>query len=138
MCPPFDPRQYAWEFNQPLSFDTSSVTDMLGMFYVRSSPCPACPQSAIEPSPARCLHPPRSSAASRLPTPVYLAPHRMCPPLDSRQHAYVFNQPLSFDTSSVTIMSRMFKVRSSPCPAPNLRSSPLLHTACLRLPPPDP
>merc|ERR1711935_930132 len=28
-------------FNQPLSFDTSSVTDMSGMFVVRSSQCPA-------------------------------------------------------------------------------------------------
>ena len=34
------------------------------------------------------------------------------------------NQSLSFDTSSVTSMFRMFRVRSSPCPAPNLQSSP--------------
>ena len=30
-------RQYADAFNQPLSFDTSSVTNMLGMFSVRSA-----------------------------------------------------------------------------------------------------
>ena len=28
-------RQYAAAFDQPLSFDTSSVTDMTTMFYVR-------------------------------------------------------------------------------------------------------
>ena len=32
--------------------------------------------------------------------------------------ASAFNQPLSFDTSSVTSMVDMFRVRSSPCPAP--------------------
>jgi len=30
-------RQQAWAFNQPLSFDTSSVTSMREMFYVRSA-----------------------------------------------------------------------------------------------------
>ena len=30
-------RQYASAFNQPLSFDTSSVTDMRYMFFVRSA-----------------------------------------------------------------------------------------------------
>ena len=43
--------------------------------------------------------------------------------------ASVFNQPLSFDTSNVTSMLRMFPVRSSPCPVPNLQSSPPLHAA---------
>eukprot|EP00964_Phaeocystis_antarctica_P045208 scaffold26015_cov60-Phaeocystis_antarctica.AAC.1 len=37
-------------------------------------------------------------------------------------------------------MNTMFYVRSSPCPAPNLQSRPLLHAACAavarRLPPP--
>eukprot|EP00964_Phaeocystis_antarctica_P124350 scaffold88026_cov65-Phaeocystis_antarctica.AAC.1 len=32
-CAVLATRQYAREFNQPLSFDTSSVTDMGGMFY---------------------------------------------------------------------------------------------------------
>eukprot|EP00964_Phaeocystis_antarctica_P054326 scaffold31916_cov48-Phaeocystis_antarctica.AAC.1 len=44
--------------------------------------------------------------------------------------ASAFNQPLSFDTSSVTTMGLMFRVRSSLCP----------HAACTavarRLPPP--
>ena len=56
--------------------------------------------------------------------------------------AAAFNQPLSFDTSSVTDMTRMFDVRSSPCPAPNLQPSPPPHAACAvvarRLPPPSP
>ena len=30
-------RQYTRAFNQPLSFDTSNVTDMSYMFYVRSA-----------------------------------------------------------------------------------------------------
>ena len=73
-----DSRQYATAFNQPLSFDTSSVKDMGYMFHSAS----------------------------------------------------VLNQPLSFETSSVTTMYGMFRVRSSPCPAPNLQSSPALHAAC--------
>ena len=48
----------------------------------------------------------------------------------------------NWDTSSVTTMYQMFYVRSSPCPAPNLQSSPALHAACTavarRLPPADP
>ena len=36
----------------------------------------------------------------------------------------------SWDTSSVTTMRSMFSVRSSPCPAPDLQSGPLLHAAC--------
>ena len=63
-------------FNQPLSFNTSSVTRMDYMFI----------------------------------------------------YASAFNQPLSVDTSSVTTMYAMFKVRPSPCPAPNLQSSPALKT----------
>ena len=51
--------------------------------------------------------------------------------------ASAFNQPLSFDTSSVTDMRAMFEVRSSPCPAPNLQSSTLLHAACRICPPCD-
>ena len=51
------------------------------------------------------------------------------PVFDSRQGASSFNQPLSFDTSSVMSMSAMFVVRSSPCPF-DLQSSPTLHAAC--------
>eukprot|EP00964_Phaeocystis_antarctica_P068690 scaffold41628_cov49-Phaeocystis_antarctica.AAC.2 len=55
--------------------------------------------------------------------------------------ASAFNQPLSFDTSSVTTMKYMFYVRSCPCPAPNLQTSPPLRPACTviepsALPPP--
>ena len=68
--------------------------------------------------------------AHALPPPgPHLAPHRT-PPFDSRQNARKFNQPLSFDTSSVTDMGDMFRVRSSPFPACNLQSSPPLHAAC--------
>eukprot|EP00964_Phaeocystis_antarctica_P102552 scaffold67892_cov48-Phaeocystis_antarctica.AAC.1 len=209
VCPPFDSRQFASAFNQPLSFDTSSVTNMFNMFYVRSCPCHApnlqsspplhaactavarrlpppgpnlapyrmpsvrlsavrvgvqpaaelrhlqrhnhvpdvrgallplpCPKSADEPAPARCLHrgrpPPSRLQAST-------SPRTACPPFGSRQGASAFNQPLSFDTSGVTSMTSMFHVRSSPCPAPNLQSSPPPHAACTavarRLPPPGP
>ena len=61
--------------------------------------------------PARCLH------RCRLPTPSR-PPARMSPllpmlPSFTRQMADAFNQPLSFDTSSVTSMQRMFEVRSA-------------------------
>ena len=39
----FDARQHAHKFNQPLSFDTSKVTTMHGMFYVRSARALALP-----------------------------------------------------------------------------------------------
>ena len=115
-CPAFDSRQQASAFNQQLSFDTSSVTDMFAMFYVRSSPCPA-PISAVIRALSCTLRTPRSPAASRLCQPVHLAPHRM-PPFESRQAASAFNQPLTFDASSVTDMADMFLVRSRSCPAP--------------------
>ena len=83
---------------------------------------------------------PRSPATSRLP--ARTSSRTVCPPFDSRQSASAFNQPLSFDTSSVTDMGWMFYVRSSPSPAPNLHLSPALHAACTaiarRLPPPGP
>eukprot|EP00964_Phaeocystis_antarctica_P069243 scaffold42036_cov45-Phaeocystis_antarctica.AAC.2 len=138
VCPPFDSRQSAKAFNQPLSFDTSSVTTMYAMFSVRSSPCPAPKQSAVEPCPARRCVPRR-----RLPPPALPActsPRTVCPPFDSRQNVKAFNQPLSFDTSSVMDMRSMFAVRSSPCPGPNLQPSPAPHDAACpavacRLPP---
>ena len=53
MCPACDPRQYALNFGQPLSWDISRVNvqgGMYFMFYVCSPPaCPA-PQSAIAPT----------------------------------------------------------------------------------------
>ena len=107
-CPPFDSRQGASSFNQPLSFDTSSVRTMVAMFQARSSPCPASDLQSSPPLHAAC------TAVVR--RPAYLAPHRM--PFDSWQQASAFNQPLNFDTSSVRGMYAMFYVRSSPCPAP--------------------
>eukprot|EP00964_Phaeocystis_antarctica_P109345 scaffold73835_cov49-Phaeocystis_antarctica.AAC.1 len=101
------------------------------MFNVRSSPCPA-PNLQSSPS----MHAPFTAVASRLP--ARTSPRIVYPPFDSRQRASAFNQPLSFDTSSVTTMAYMFYVRSSPCPAPNLQSHPP-HPArcfsCCRLPP---
>ena len=95
----------AFAFNQPLSFDTSSVTNMGDMFYYASA-----------------FNQPLSSDTSSVTTMG-----------DMFNGAGAFNQPLSFDTSSVTDMSYMFFVRSSPCPTPNLQSSPPL--ACtLRAP----
>ena len=123
VCPPFDSRQDASAFDQPLSFDTSSVTDMNMMFEVRSSPCPAPNLQSSPRLHAVCAAVARRSAASR----PHRTPQRMRPLFDSRQGANKFNQPLSFNTSSVTTMAYMFDVRSSPCPAPNLHSRPPLH-----------
>eukprot|EP00964_Phaeocystis_antarctica_P074399 scaffold45742_cov55-Phaeocystis_antarctica.AAC.3 len=137
-CPPFDSRQTASAFDQPLSFDTSSVTNMAYMFSVRSFPCSA-PNLHSSPLP-RTLRAPRSPAASRLQG--HTSCRTACPPFDSRQYARAFDQPLSFDTSSVTTMASMFSVRSSPCPAPYLQPSPPLHAAspavAHRLPPSRP
>ena len=41
------------------------------------------------------------------------------PLLSTRQDAFAFNQPLSFDTSKVTTMGYMFHVRSARALAPN-------------------
>ena len=96
-------------FNQPLSFDTSSVTYMGGMLRVRSSPCPA---QNLQSSPLLCTLFGTSPAISLLP--ALTSPRTVCPPFDSRQNAMAFNQPLSFDTSSVTSMQQMFYVRFTP------------------------
>jgi len=52
--------------------------------------------------------------------------------LSIRQSASAFNQPLSFDTSSVVVnMLRMFQVRSARAPASGLHTWVLpLHPAC--------
>eukprot|EP00964_Phaeocystis_antarctica_P096612 scaffold62890_cov81-Phaeocystis_antarctica.AAC.1 len=81
------------------------------------------------------MHAACAAVVHRLPPSRYSAPRTrtVCLPFDSWQEARAFNQPLSFDTSSVTDMHWMFYVRSSPWPAPNLQSSPPLHAA-LRAP----
>ena len=61
-------------------------------------------------------------------------PHRMPSP-STRQFASAFNQPLSFDTSSVTNMYRMFRVRSARALGPQALSQAIpVHAACV--PPP--
>ena len=140
VCPPFDPRQYATAFNQPLSFDTSSVTkmgnmfntaaafnqplsfdtpsvtDMNNMFAVRSSPWPptcsrALPCTLLAPRSPPDPSPCHASYALRS---------------DSRQGASAFNQPLSFNTSKVIHFTDMFDVRSPlvPCPPPLVGPAP--------------
>ena len=127
-------------FNQPLSLDTSSVTDMGYMFQVRST-------RALTPSlqsglpPCRCRFSAACAAAGPRPPALLgpqLAPNCMCPPFNSRQHATAFNQPLSLDTSSVTDMGHMFQVGSAYGPTalrPNLQSGLL---SCMPLAPPSP
>jgi len=51
--------------------------------------------------------------------------------LSTRQRAYAFNQPLSWDTSSVTTMDSMFQVRSARAPASRPHTWVFcLHAAC--------
>ena len=115
---PLDSRQDADAFNQPLSLDTSSVTSMQYMFQVRLPRLPMPPthqsgprRASLRPPPPR---PPASWPACR--------PLIYAFPLDSRQEADAFNQPLTFDTSSVTSMRYMFEVRSCACPCHPLTS----------------
>ena len=61
--------------------------------------------------------------------PTLTSPRTVCPPFDTRQRASVFNQPLSFDTSSVTGMTYMFRVRSALALQPSSWAVPV-HAAC--------
>ena len=70
VCPPSDSWQQARSFNQPLSFNTSSVTDMQKMFKVHSA-CALCTHTVVEPFPARCIH--AACAVTAPPT----SPHRI-------------------------------------------------------------
>ena len=79
-------------FNQPLSFDTSSVTDMTQMFH------------------AAAFNQPLSFDTSNVTT-----MHAMF------YVAAAFNQPLSFDTSSVFDMYYMFGVCSARALGPSLQ-----------------
>eukprot|EP00964_Phaeocystis_antarctica_P045270 scaffold26050_cov53-Phaeocystis_antarctica.AAC.1 len=67
------------------------------------------------------MHAACTASTRRLPLPRAASPRIVCPPIDSRQGASAFNQPLSFNTSSVTDMGSMFAVRSSSCSASYLR-----------------
>ena len=132
-------RQFASVFNQPLSFDTSKVTNMGNMFYVCSARAlgPMALSRAL-PIHAACVAPTQRPHASRAPLPTLHAR------LWTRQDASAFNQPLSFDTSSVTTMSYMFYVRSARALAPTALSRALpVHAACVAathsaLTPPEP
>ena len=87
------------------------------MFAVCCSPRASPLISAVAAlSPARSVCTPRSPVASRLP--ARGSPRTVCPACDPRQEAKAFNQPLSWDTSSVNDMRHMFGVRYSPRPAP--------------------
>ena len=101
--------QSASAFNQPLSLDTSSVTEMEGMFAVR---CERALASA--PTVGASLHAACTAAVSPRPSASNSACHPffLCFPF-TRQGASAFNQPLSLDTSSVTDMAAMFYVRSA-------------------------
>ena len=71
----FSTRQLASSFNQPLSFDTSSVTDMTSMFYVRSARA-LCPPSLKSARPlARSLR--RNRPHTLSPPAPHLDPLRM-------------------------------------------------------------
>ena len=102
-------RQYAYAFNQPLSFDTSKVTTMYAMFYVRSARAlaPTALSRALFVHAACVAATPRAHASRAAPLP---ASHAR---LSTRQGASAFNQALSFDTSKVTTMRQMFYVRSA-------------------------
>ena len=134
LCPPFCcARQGASVFNQPLSFDTSSVTAMKYMFHVRSGRALLAPKSSwvlactlhMRLSPARCV------CRHTLPSPDPHHARLVCLP-STRQEASAFDQPLSLDTSSVTTMREMFSVRSTR-DLPTLGS--LFHAACATLSP---
>ena len=103
-------RQSASAFNQPLTFDTSVVTNMRAMFLVRSA-------RALSPVCSRALSFTHMQLAPPSPTAYHplarISPRIVCPPFESRQGARAFNQPLTLDTSSVTDMSWMFYVHSS-------------------------
>ena len=113
-------------FDQPLSFNTSSVTSMSGMFQVRSAPAPPpLPMQALACTLLVLL---RRPTPSRRPARMPTAPYAR---LMTRQEASAFNQPLSFDTSSVTYLSDMFRVRSAQARPP----LPIQALACTLLAP---
>ena len=99
ICPLLSTRQKAEAFNQPLSFDTSGVIIMHGMFFVRS-PRSRARAPILAPCPPVCAGP-------------HLAPRYINALFSTPQYAKAFNQSLSFDTSRITDMGSMFRVRSA-------------------------
>ena len=103
---------YLAQFNADISsWDTSGVTDMSYMFTVRSARAlPAAP--IVGPS----QHAASAAAASQRPPATRPSSYAS---LSTGQQAVAFNQPLNFDTSSITSMQAMFQVRSTvPCQQP--------------------
>ena len=95
---PLSTRQYAQAFNQPLSFDTSSVTDMSYMLEMDTY----CDARASNYDPD--------------------TPDTVCD-----EPFPAFNQPLSLDTSRVTSMAGMFQVHSARAlPSPSTVGASLL------------
>ena len=144
VCLPLSARQSS-AFNQPLSFDTSKVTNMNSMF---AGGClgsvadsnGACTWGDHVPCPQ--LNPSlNATCATRCPTPSHIPAHM--PPASyaalsarqTRQAAVAYNQPLSLDTSSVNDMSKMFQVRSARALPPTLKSG---LPPCTLLAPPSP
>ena len=84
------------------NWDTSSVTTMEDMFYVRSARA-LLSQALVRPSLRAPLAPPPQPAPR----------HRIVCPPPTRQGVLGFSQPLSWDTSNVTDMGYMFYVRSA-------------------------
>ena len=130
MCPPFATRQNAVAFNQPLSLDTSSVTDMRQMFQVRSARALAYRLQSGLPSECRLRAPPPPHTPARR-----TSPRASYALLSIRQGASAFNQPLSFVTSKVTHMNNMFEVRSARALALSLESGPPPVHSARALPP---
>ena len=119
-------RQYATVFNQPLSFDTSKVTNMNHLFYVRSARALAVTHQSGPPCTALGLSLPRPPVSWPSISPSWYAS------LWTRQSATAFNQPLSFDTSKVKSMSNMFNVRlrAYPCHPLTSRVLPARYLGC--------
>ena len=100
---------------------------MEGMFYVRTL---APTTSSRKPFPATQLSP--SPPRTALSPPVQQLTLASYAPLATRQDAYAFNQPLSFDTSSVTRMWYLFDVRTL---APTTTREPASQLCRSRSPP---
>ena len=125
-------RQSASSFNQALSLDTSSVTSMFGMFYVRSTR--AIPHFPVESLHAHCLH-------HRNPTPSHLparaSPRTVCLPFDSAGRVIV--QPAAESRHVQRHNHAWHVLRALPCtlltrpppplscPGPHLASHPTPH-----------
>ena len=98
--PSFGSAQGAVKFNQSLSFDTSSVTDVSYMFDMSACHPPAC---------GRRLFATPSGFSSAYNQPVVWSTSTWTSMKGMFKGASSFNQPLSFDTSRVTDMSEMLQ-----------------------------